>query len=236
MNSIRDILIAILEFFYHLTGSYGAAIFLLLLVVKAVLFPLTFISQRTMLKTQKIQPEINEIRAKYKNDMQMQQKKLEELYAEHNLSMFSPLMSIVPIFLSWPVIIALFTLLRNYFNDIGASFLWVSDISETHHLEFAIIVFVAQVLSMYISSKLMSSNQPKSMFVVSIGLSLFVGYLAYTYPVALGIFWASFSLLGILEQVLIKKVLLRKHVEEINIKTNNAKKVVEGNKKKNKRN
>lgn len=219
MNNIRDILITILEFFHSVTGSYGAAIFLLLLVVKVILFPLTLINQRTMLKTQKIQPEITAIRTKYKDDLPMQQKKLEELYAEHNLSMFSPLMSIVPIFLSWPVIITLFTLLRSYFNDIQASFLWVKDISETNHLEVAIIVFAVQVLSMIISSKLMNTNQPRSMFFISIGLSLFVGYLAYTYTVALGIYWASFSLLGIVEQILIKKVFLRKHVEEINTKT-----------------
>lgn len=213
---IKGILISVLEFFYNLTGSYGASIFLLLVVVKIILFPLTFISQRSMLKTQKIQPEVTAIRNKYKNDMQMQQKKLEELYAEHNLSMFSPLLGIVPLFLSWPIIIALFNLLKDYFKDLGAGFLWVQDISETHHLEFAIIVFAVQLLSMFISNKMMNTNQPKSMLFVSIGLSVFIGYLAYTYPVSLGIYWASFSLLGIVEQVLIKKVLLRKHVEEVN--------------------
>lgn len=210
MDNIRDTLITMLKFFNDITGSYGAAIFLLLFVIKVILLPLTFVSQKTMLKTQKIQPEITAIRTKYKDDLSMQQKKLEQLYAEHNLSMFSPLVSIVPIFLSWPVIIALFTILRNYFNDIQASFLWVKDISEANHLEISVIVFITQVLSMFISSKLMNTKQPGSVFFVSICLSLFVGYLAYTYPVALGIYWVSFSLLGIIEQALIKKVFLKK--------------------------
>jgi membrane protein insertase Oxa1/YidC/SpoIIIJ len=62
----------------------------------------------------------------------------------------------------------------------------------------------------------MNTNQPKSMLYITMGLSVFIGYLAYTYPVALGIYWFSFSLIGIVEQLLIKKVFLRKHVEEIN--------------------
>lgn len=216
MDTIRDILISVLEFFHGLTGNYGFAIFLLLVVIKLILFPLTLLSQRSMLKTQKIQPEITAIRTKYKDDIQLQQKKLEEVYAENNLSVFSPLMSFVPILLSWPLILALFGLLRNYFDGVGASFFWVNDISETHHLEFAIIVALIQILSMYINNKLMNNSQPKSMYIISIGMSLFIGYLAYTYPVSLGIYWASFSILGIFEQLIIKKVLLRKHVNELN--------------------
>lgn len=214
--NITEILIKLLEFFHDFFGSYGLAIFMVILTIKIVLFPLTLYSQRSILKTQKITPLLNEIREKYKNDMEKQSKKITELYAEHNLSMFSPLMSLVPIFLTWPVIIAIFNLLQNYFKDLGASFLWISDISQKGYLEIAILVALMQILSMYINSKTMNTNQPKSMLYITMGLSLFIGYLAYTYPAALGIYWFSFSLIGIVEQLLIKKVFLRKHVEEIN--------------------
>lgn len=214
--NITDTLIKLLEFFHGIFGSYGFAIFMVILTIKVVLFPLTLYSQRSILKTQKITPLLNEIREKYKHDMEKQSKKITELYAEHNLSMFSPLMSLVPIFLTWPVIIAIFNLLQKYFSNLGASFLWVADISEKGHIEIAILVALMQILSMYINSKTMNSNQPKSMLYVTMGLSVFIGYLAYTYPVALGIYWFSFSLIGIVEQLLIKKVFLRKHVEEIN--------------------
>lgn len=214
--NITEILIKLLEFFHDFFGSYGLAIFMVILTIKLVLFPLTLYSQRSILKTQKITPLLNEIREKYKNDMEKQSKKITELYAEHNLSMFSPLMSLVPIFLTWPVIIAIFNLLQNYFKDLGASFLWISDISQKGYIEIAILVALMQILSMYINSKTMNTNQPKSMLYITMGLSLFIGYLAYTYPAALGIYWFSFSLIGIVEQLLIKKVFLRKHVEEIN--------------------
>jgi YidC/Oxa1 family membrane protein insertase len=214
--SITEILIKLLEFFEDFFGSYGLAIFMVILTIKLVLFPLTLYSQRSILKTQKITPLLNEIREKYKNDMEKQSKKITELYAEHNLSMFSPLMSLVPIFLTWPVIIAIFNLLQSYFKDLGASFLWISDISQKGYLEIAILVALMQIISMYINSKTMNTNQPKSMLYITMGLSLFIGYLAYTYPAALGIYWFSFSLIGIVEQLLIKKVFLRKHVDEIN--------------------
>lgn len=215
--NITDILIKLLEFFHNFFGSYGIAIFMVILTIKVILFPLTLYSQKSILKTQKIQPLLNEIREKYKHDMDKQSKKITELYAEHNLSMFSPLMSLVPIFLTWPVIIAIFKLLQSYFKDLGAGFLWISDISQKGHLEVAILVALIQILSMYINSKTMNTNQPKSMLYVTMGLSVFIGYLAYTYPVALGIYWFSFSLVGIIEQLLIKKVFLKKHVEELNL-------------------
>lgn len=211
---IRDILISILEFYQNNLGSYGIAIFLLILSIKLVLFPLTLVSQRSMLKTQKIQPLMMEIREKYKNDMEKQSRKIQELYAEHNLSMFSPLTSLVPILLSWPVIIALFGLLREYFQDLGVGFLWISDIAETGHLEVAVIVALIQIISMYINSKMMNTQQPQSMLVMTAVLSLMIGYFAYTSPVALGIYWFSYSFLGIFEQILIKKVILRGQFEE----------------------
>lgn len=212
--SIKEILIAILEFYQNSIGSYGLAIFLLILTIKVGLFPLTLISQRSMLKTQKIQPLMQEIREKYKHDMEKQSKKIQELYAEHNLSMFSPLMSLVPILLSWPVIIALFGLLREYFLNLNVGFLWIKDISDKGHIEVAIIVGLIQILSMYINNKMMNTKQPQSMVFVTIALSLMIGYFAYTYPVALGIYWFSYSFLSIFEQVLIKKVILRKQLED----------------------
>ena len=216
---MKEILISVLEFFQNFTGSYGIAIFLLIFTVKLVLFPLTLISQRSILKTQKIQPQVNEIREKYKNDMDKQSKKLQELYAEHNLSMFSPLMSLVPVLLSWPVVIAMFNLLRGYFTDMQVGFLWISDISQTGNIIVAVLVALIQIVSMFINSKMMGTEQPKSMLYVSIALSLMIGYFAFTYPVALGIYWFSFSFLGIFEQLLIKKVILRKQLEDIQVST-----------------
>lgn len=216
---MNEILISVLEFFQNFTGSYGIAIFLLIFTVKLVLFPLTLISQRSILKTQKIQPQVNEIREKYKNDMDKQSKKLQELYAEHNLSMFSPLMSLVPVLLSWPVVIAMFNLLRGYFTDMQVGFLWIADISQTGNIIVAVLVALIQIVSMFINSKMMGTEQPKSMLYVSIALSLMIGYFAFTYPVALGIYWFSFSFLGIFEQLLIKKVILRKQLEDIKVST-----------------
>lgn len=216
---MKEILSSVLEFFQNFTGSYGIAIFLLIFTVKLVLFPLTLISQRSILKTQKIQPQVNEIREKYKNDMDKQSKKLQELYAEHNLSMFSPLMSLVPVLLSWPVVIAMFNLLRGYFTDMQVGFLWIADISQTGNIIVAVLVALIQIVSMFINSKMMGTEQPKSMLYVSIALSLMIGYFAFTYPVALGIYWFSFSFLGIFEQLLIKKVILRKQLEDIKVST-----------------
>lgn len=210
-------LIAILEFYKSFVGSYGVSIFLLVLTIKLVLLPLTIISQRAMMKTQKIQPELKEINEKYKNNPEVRGQKMMELYAENNLSTFSPFLSCVSLLISWPVIIALFQLLQTYFNNFSAegnpiSFLWIADISTNHHIVLAVAVLLIQAASMYLTTKLTSTAQPSYMKYLTIFMVVFIGWLSYSYPASLGIYWFSFSLIGMLEQLLIRKVILRKHI------------------------
>lgn len=212
---IRDILITILEFFYNTIGSYGVAIFLLVLVIKVVIFPLTAIGQRATMKTQLIQPEMKAINEKYKDNPTVKAQKTQELYAEHDISPFSALWSCVSLLASWPIVIALFALLNTYFATKQVSFLWVKDITETNHIEIAILVAAIQLLSMYITTKMTSAEQPDMMKYLPFIMALFIGWLAYTYPVSLGIYWFSFSLVSIIEQILLKKVFLRKHHEAL---------------------
>ena len=214
---ISGALVSILEFFNSIVHSYGVSIFLLVLTIKLVLLPLTVISQRTMMKTQKIQPELKEISEKYKNNPELRGQKMMELYAEHNLSTFSPFLSCVSLLISWPVIIALFQLLQHYFNDFSAQgtpipFLWIADISTNHHIVLAVAVLVIQAASMYVTSRLTNTPQPSYMKYLTIFMVVFIGWLTYSYPASLGIYWFSFSLIGMLEQLLVRKVFLRKHI------------------------
>lgn len=226
---ISGIFVSILEFFNSIVHSYGVSIFLLVLTVKVVLLPLTIVSQRSMMKTQKIQPELKEINKKYKDNSELRGKKIMELYAEHNLSAFSPFLSCLSMIISLPFIIALFKLLQHYFNDFSAQgvpirFLWIADISANHQIMLVMAVVLIYAISMYFTPRLTNATQLPHMKYLAIFLGLFIGSMTYSYPASLGIYLFSFSLFGILEQILVKKVFLKKYTDIIEHSNNDKKK------------
>jgi YidC/Oxa1 family membrane protein insertase len=95
----------------HLVGgSWGLAIVGLTIVTRAVLVPLTFKQLRSMQEMQRLAPEINKLKEKYKDDKQRQQQEIMKFYQENKIN---PLASCLPFLLQLPVFISLFYMLRT---------------------------------------------------------------------------------------------------------------------------
>jgi YidC/Oxa1 family membrane protein insertase len=91
-------------------GSWGLAIIGLTVVIRAVLVPLTFRQLKSMQEMQKLAPEIQALKEKYKDDKQRQQQELMKFYQENKIN---PLASCLPLLLQIPVFISLFYMLRT---------------------------------------------------------------------------------------------------------------------------
>ncbi len=95
----------------HLVGgSWGLAIVGLTVLTRAVLVPLTFKQLRSMQEMQRMAPEINKLKEKYKDDKQRQQQEIMKFYQENKIN---PLASCLPFLLQLPVFISLFYMLRT---------------------------------------------------------------------------------------------------------------------------
>lgn len=95
----------------HLVGgSWGLAIVGLTVVIRAVLVPLTFKQLRSMQEMQRLAPQINALKEKYKDDKQRQQQEIMKFYQENKIN---PLASCLPFLLQLPVFISLFYMLRT---------------------------------------------------------------------------------------------------------------------------
>jgi YidC/Oxa1 family membrane protein insertase len=95
----------------HLVGgSWGLAIVGLTVVIRAVLVPLTFRQLKSMQEMQRLAPQINALKEKYKEDKQRQQQELMKFYQENKIN---PLASCLPLLLQLPVFISLFYMLRT---------------------------------------------------------------------------------------------------------------------------
>jgi YidC/Oxa1 family membrane protein insertase len=91
-------------------ASWGLAIVLLTVVIRAVLVPLTFKQLKSMQEMQRLAPQINALKEKYKDDKQRQQQEIMKFYQEHKVNPFS---SCLPLLLQLPVFISLFYMLRT---------------------------------------------------------------------------------------------------------------------------
>jgi len=90
--------------------SWGLAIVLLTVLIRAILMPLTFRQLKSMQEMQRLAPQINALKEKYKEDKQRQQQEIMKFYQEHKIN---PLASCLPLLLQLPVFISLFYMLRT---------------------------------------------------------------------------------------------------------------------------
>ena len=91
-------------------GSWGLAIVGLTVIVRAVMVPLTYRQLKSMQEMQRIAPQLQALKQKYKDDKQRQQQEMMKLYQEHGVNPFA---SCLPLLLQLPVFISLFYMLRS---------------------------------------------------------------------------------------------------------------------------
>lgn len=98
---------------YHIIPDIGIVIFILTLIIKLVLYPLTKSSLTSQKSLMEMQPKVEEIKKKYKEDQQQMAQELMKLYKENKVN---PMASCLPLLIQIPVFLALFWVLRDGFN------------------------------------------------------------------------------------------------------------------------
>jgi YidC/Oxa1 family membrane protein insertase len=129
-------ILLVMNWLYGYVHNYGVAIILLTVVSKALFYPLTVKSMRSMKSMQALQPKINELRSKYKSDPQRLQRETLELYREHKVNPVGgclPMVAQIPIFYALYIALTVSVELQNAsFLCFGRMFgvdLWICDLA-----------------------------------------------------------------------------------------------------------
>ena len=223
-----DVFADIIVFFYSFTHNYGIAIILMTILIRAVLYPLMQKQMVSMREMQKIQPLMKTVQDKYKNDKERLNKELMALYKEHKVN---PMSGCLPLLIQMPILILLFQVLREFNTKIYAvyngnpGFLWLKDLSLPDQLIRlpGSGIFGIQYLgimpfliggSMYIQQKMTSSpggtgkgggSSEQTQKMMTIMMPLMIGFMSFTLPSGLTLYWFTSTLLGIGQQYLINK-------------------------------
>ncbi len=121
----------VLKVFAKLAGSWGLAIILLTVVIRAIMWAPSVHQQRSMRQMQKLQPRMKEIQERYKSNPEQMQRKMTEFYKEHK---FNPFGGCLPLLIQLPIFILLYSaLISPQFTEIAgkSGFLFITRLDAT---------------------------------------------------------------------------------------------------------
>ena len=191
----------LLSWLYGIFGNWGWAIIALTLVIRAVLYPLTYKGMMSMQKIKELSPKLKEIKEKYKGDPQRINAATMELYKKHKAN---PLGGCLPMLLQIPVFYAIYRLLLNSVELQGAPWLlWVNDLSRMDHYYILPILMGA---SMLLQQRMTPQNftdpmQEKIMKYLPVIFTFFF----LSFPSGLVLYWFVNNLFSILQQFIVNQ-------------------------------
>ncbi|HBC87299.1 MAG TPA: hypothetical protein DCZ94_10115 [Lentisphaeria bacterium] len=191
-------------------GSYGLSIILLTFIVKMIFWPVTDRANASMRKMQKIQPLVQEIKTKYKDDSQKMNQKIMQLYKEHKVN---PLGGCLPILLQIPVFTALYFSLNGAIELRQSSFLWAFDLSRPDTIytipgielainPLVILMAVTMVYQQHLTPSAMDPMQQKMMMIMPLVMLV----LLYSLPSGLTLYWTISQGISIVQLLVNKRI------------------------------
>ncbi|MFA6814971.1 MAG: YidC/Oxa1 family insertase periplasmic-domain containing protein [Lentisphaeria bacterium] len=203
---LLDGMVWISKFFPKSIG-YGMGIICLTLLVKLIFWPLTHRSTVSMRKMQALQPQIKELRKKYKKEPQKMYRKQQELFKENHVSQLG---GCLPMVFQIPVFFALFNTFRNAIQLRHAGFLWAYDLSMPDDLFFTLFGLPIRPFAllmggtMYFQQKLTPSGDPSQAKMMNM-MSIFFIFLFYGMPSALTLYMTVNQVLTIIQMLWLRK-------------------------------
>lgn len=201
LDIIASPMLAMLGWFYSFTGNYGWAIILLTILVRSILFPLTYTGMVTMKRMQKMQPRVSALREKFKKDRQRQQQEIMQLYRRQRIN---PLGGCLPILLQIPIFFALYSALLGAVELRHAPFmLWISDLSVRDGLY---VLPLAMGATMFVQQWITPSTADPLQRKIMLWMPLIFLIFVFNFPAGLVLYWCTSNLLSIAQQVIINRV------------------------------
>jgi YidC/Oxa1 family membrane protein insertase len=197
--------------------SWGWAIVLFTLMINLVLLPLRVQGMKSALKMQRIQPQIDAIKAKYKNPKATDPKAGEmnaEVMAMQKANGVSMLGGCIPTLIQLPLLFAFFTMMTKVVELRQAHFFWLPDLSaaDPYHILPILMVATSFLAQYYTPSPGVDPQQQKMMAFV---MPLFSGYLTWQYASGLALYWNVGNLVMIIQQQVMNQTSLGREMKEI---------------------
>lgn len=198
-DALLNGLAASIRFFHTFTGNYGLDIVLLTVAVRLLLWPLTHAQAVSTKRMQELQPEIEKIRKKYKNDQQKINAETMKLWKENKIN---PAAGCFPLVVQLPILFAIYRVLLVFGDFKGASFLWIPNLAAPDLVILPFLNAVTTFWQSWVMTPRGSSQQPAQQMMLWI-MPPMIFWITRTLPAGVGIYWVIGNLFTIGQQFLV---------------------------------
>jgi len=200
-------------------SDFGLAIIVLTVLIRLVFSPLSIKTQRAQRSLNALNPKIQEIREKHKNDQVAQSNAIMQLYREHKINPFA---GCLPLLIQIPILLALYKAFLEGFNPDSLSMLYsfiehpgtIERVSfgfldvTTKNSFLAVIAGVLQFIQAKVAFSGQTPGNPTAAAMNTQMLYIFpvmVVFITWTLPAGLGLYWATSTLFSIGEQFIARR-------------------------------
>ena len=186
----------IMQTIYDFVGNWGWAIVLFTILVKLVLFPLSYKGMMSMQKLKDLAPKMKEIKEKYGKDPAKMNQQMMALYKKHGAN---PMGGCLPMLLQVPVFFSLYRVLLNADELQGAPWiLWISDLSrQDPYFVLPILMGVSMFAQQHITPNTMTDPMQQKIFK---WFPAIMTFFFLTFPSGLVLYWLTNNILSIAQQ------------------------------------
>lgn len=223
-DAIVNVLFQILRLIQSFATDWGLSIIILTIIVRLILTPLVLKSTKSTARMQVLQPKLMEIQQRYADDPQRQAEEMQKFYAENK---FSPLGGCLPLLIQMPILIALFTLLRdlpNYFEGTNFSFygilpdltvtpgsMWVQGIGIALPYLISLVLFaLLTIIPTLYQSRNQTGQQASSMRTMSIVMSIMMLWMGWNLPAGVLLYYDVSTMWQVIQQVFVTRRVMEK--------------------------
>jgi YidC/Oxa1 family membrane protein insertase len=185
----------LLRWIHQWVGNWGVAIIILTVIIKAIFFPLSAASYRSMAKMRVVAPRLQRLKEQYGDDRQRLHQAMMDIYRKEKIN---PLGGCLPVVVQIPVFIALYWVLLASVELRGAPFyLWIHDLSKADPFYvLPVLMGATMILQSKMSPEPPDPVQAKVMKIMPIAFSVFF----FFFPAGLVLYWLVNNILSIAQQ------------------------------------
>ena len=192
----------LLQFIQSYVGNWGWSIVIITILIKLLLYPLSYKGMVSMQKLKDLAPKMKEIQTKYKDDKQKQSMHMMELYKKHGAN---PMGGCLPIVLQIPVFFAIYRVLVNAIELKGAEWiLWIHDLAEMDpYFVLPILMGATMFIQQKITPTTLQDEMQKKIFQM---LPVIFTFFFLWFPAGLTLYWFVNNLFTIAQQYYINQL------------------------------
>jgi YidC/Oxa1 family membrane protein insertase len=216
LDPLFSLMGATLSTFHGWGAPWWLSIMMLTIIVRTLLFPITYRQVKSMRRMQELKPDMDRIRADYKDDVQKQREEMAKLYQERKVN---PLGGCLPLVIQLPIFLVLYYTIRHF--DTLESFrtgglFWFQDLTQPDHL---FILPVLYILTMMASQEITIRNTaPQQAQLMRLMPLVFGGFLAFSgFPSALFVYWITSNCITFAQNYVIYYVLPHKKTADTEV-------------------